>query len=62
MSWELYEVWAVSEDYEVLVDTTKSLKEARLIAKKQLTDGAECVKIMAEDDGGATTEIEKLSS
>ena len=62
MSWELYEVWAVCEDYEVLVDTTKSLKEARQIAKKQLTDGAECVKIIAEDDEGVTTEIEKLSS
>ena len=34
MTWELFEVWAVDEDdYEQLVDTTKSLKEARELAK-----------------------------
>lgn len=41
MTWELYEVWAVDEDgHEELIDTTKSLKEARQLAKEQLTEGA----------------------
>lgn len=49
MTWELFEVWAVDEDdYEQLVDTTKSLKEARELAKKQLTDNAVEVIIYRE--------------
>ena len=49
MTWELFEVWSVDEDeYEQLVDTTKSLKEARELAKKQLTDNAVEVIIYRE--------------
>lgn len=49
MTWELFEVWAVDEDdYEQLVDTTRSLKEARELAKKQLTDNAVEVIIYRE--------------
>jgi ClpP class serine protease len=49
MTWELFEVWTVDEDdYEQLVDTTKSLKEARELAKKQLTDNAVEVIIYRE--------------
>jgi predicted RNase H-like HicB family nuclease len=41
MRWELFEVWSVSsDDHEELVDTTKSLKEARELAKQALTSGA----------------------
>lgn len=49
MTWELFEVWAVDkDDYEDLVDTTKSLKEARELAKKQLTDSVVEVIIYRE--------------
>jgi len=52
MSWQLYEVWAVEEDgHEELIQTTHSLKEARLIAGNALTDGiVECI-IYKEEDG-----------
>jgi hypothetical protein len=61
MTWELYEVWSVDEDgAEDLVDTTKSLKEARQIATANLTDYyVECV-IYKEDEAGELVEVERV--
>lgn len=52
MIWVQYEVWGVEEDgHEELIETTNSLKEARLIAGNALTDGiVECI-IYKEEDG-----------
>jgi hypothetical protein len=60
MNWELYEVWAVdSVGNEDLIETTKSLKEARQIAQVNIgEDCAECV-IYAEDPDGELIEIER---
>jgi hypothetical protein len=39
MTWELYEVWTEDDDgYSELIDTTKSLTEARSIANKVLDE------------------------
>ena len=61
MNWELYEVWSVDEDgHEDLIDTTKSLKEARAIALANLTDYyVECI-VYAEDPEGELVEIERI--
>ena len=61
MNWELYEVWSVDEDgHEDLIDTTKSLKEARDIAQSNLTDYyVECI-VYAEDPEGELVEIERI--
>jgi hypothetical protein len=63
MTWELYEVW--SEDdvgHQELVDTTKSLKEAKELAKNTLElEGIEAVTIFQELDNGDTVEIERLT-
>lgn len=61
MNWELYEVWAVNEDgSEDLLETTKSLKEARSIAQANLTeDCTECV-IYQEDSNGELVEVETV--
>jgi hypothetical protein len=61
MNWELYEVWSVDEDgAEDLIDTTKSLKEAREIAQANITEYyVECV-IYAEDPEGDLVEIERI--
>ena len=61
MNWELYEVWSVDEDgHEDLIDTTKSLKEARDIALANLTEYyVECI-IYAEDPQGELVEIERI--
>jgi hypothetical protein len=61
MNWELYEVWSVAEDgYEELVETTKSLKEARQIATNTLDeDVVECI-IYQEDENGELVEIESV--
>jgi len=61
MNWEFYEVWSIDEDgHEDLVDTTKSLKEARQIAQSNLTEYyAECV-INAEDPNGDLVEVERV--
>ena len=61
MNWELYEVWSVDVDgHEDLIDTTKSLKEARQIAEDSL-DGfiIECI-IYREDDNGDLVEVERI--
>jgi len=61
MNWELYEVWAVDADgNEDLIDTTKSLKEAREMASWNLDeDIVECV-IYAEDPEGDLVELERI--
>ena len=61
MNWELYEVWSVDEDgHEDLIDTTKSLKEARAIAEANLTEYyVECI-VYAEDPEGELVEIERI--
>jgi hypothetical protein len=63
MTWELYEVW--SEDdigHQELVETTKSLKEAKELAQNTLElEGIEAVTIFQELDNGDTVEIERLT-
>ena len=62
MTWELYEVWAVDlSGHEDLIDTTKSLKEAREIAEVNLSD--ECIEciIYKEDEAGDLVELERIS-
>lgn len=62
MNWELYEVWAVdSEGIETLIDTTKSLKEARQLAEANVDDGGECV-IYREDNEGDLKEVERVQA
>ena len=61
MTWELYEVW--SEDdigHQSLVDTTKSLKEARDIANTTLEDFSDVI-IYKETEDGEIEEIERLT-
>jgi hypothetical protein len=61
MTWELYEVWSVDADgHEDLIDTTKSLKEARQIGQANLTEYyAECI-IYRENEEGDLVEIERI--
>jgi len=62
MNWELYEVWAVDNaGHELLIETTKSLKEARILAQSSLTeDVVECI-IYKEDANGDLQEVEVIS-
>jgi hypothetical protein len=62
MTWELYEVW--SEDdigHQELVDTTKSLKEAKVLAEKSLADGAQIAIIYQETGNSDQKEISRLT-
>lgn len=63
MTWELYEVW--TEDnvgHQELVDTTKSLKEAQILAKKSLEEeDIEASIIFQETEDGDIVEIERLT-
>jgi hypothetical protein len=61
MNWELYEVWAVDQNgQEDLIDTTKSLKEAREMASWNIgEDCTECV-IYAENPDGELVEVERV--
>jgi hypothetical protein len=61
MNWELYEVWTVDVDgREELLDTTKSLKEAKAMAEAALTeDIVEC--IIYKDEDGELFEVEVLN-
>ena len=63
MNWELYEVWSVDQQgHEALVDTTKSLKEARQLANESVTDDViECI-IYQEDEDGDLIQIETISN
>lgn len=61
MTWELYEVWGGDEDgYEEIVDTTKSLKEARELATKTLEDFSVAI-IYQETEDGDQEELERLT-
>jgi hypothetical protein len=62
MTWELYEVW--SEDdigHQELVETTKSLKEAKTLAEKSLDDGALVAIIYQETGDSDQKEILRLT-
>lgn len=51
MRWEMFEVITVDENgYEEVIETTKSLKQARELAKQALTEGAVEVIINREVD------------
>jgi len=59
MNWELYEVWASNEDgTEDLIDTTKSLKEAKQIATINLTEDMTHCTIYKENEDGELVEVE----
>lgn len=61
MTWELYEVWGEDDDgYEELVETTKSLKEARELATKTLDDFPIAI-IYQETEDGDQEEVERLT-
>ncbi len=61
MTWELYEVWTEDDiGHQELVDTTKSLKEARVLAQKSLEDYPVAI-IYKETEDGDTEEIERLT-
>ena len=61
MSWEMYEVWAVdSNGHETLIDTTKDIKRARLMARESLDDvNIECI-IYKETEDGELELVERL--
>jgi hypothetical protein len=59
MSWELYEVWSEDQDgHEELIDTTKSLKEAKVLAKKALNEGYVKTWICRETGDGDYEEMD----
>jgi hypothetical protein len=60
MTFELYEVWSVdSNGHEQLIDTTRSLKEARKIAlETQAEDNVEIV--IYRDTDGELSEVTRL--
>jgi hypothetical protein len=63
MTWEQYEVWAEDEDgREILVDTTKSKKEALGLAKKALHEGSVAVKVFRETNDGDYDLVEEMTS
>ena len=62
MRWELFEVVAVDVDgHEEVVDTTKSLKAARELANKLLTEDVVEVIINREVDD-VVEEVERLTA
>lgn len=61
MTWELYEVWAADEDgHEQLINTTKSHKEAKQLAKRALGEGSFEAWICRETGDGDYEEIERF--
>ena len=62
MSWEQYEVWATVDGTDELVDTTKSLKEARHLAKKAINEGATGATIYLETADGDYEEVDRLEA
>ena len=61
MTWELYEVWTEDDiGHQELIETTKSLKEARAIAQSSLIDYPVAV-IYRETEDGNVEEIERLT-
>lgn len=62
MTWELYEVWVEDDDgHEVLVETTKSLKEAKILAEKSLDDGVLVAVVYQETEDGDQKEVARLT-
>jgi hypothetical protein len=62
MTWELYEVWSEDDEgHQDLVDTTKSLKEAKQLAKKALGEGAATAVIYLETPDGDFDEVDRLT-
>jgi hypothetical protein len=61
MSWEMYEVWAVDNNgHETLIDTTKDIKRARLMARESLDEiNIECI-IYKETEDGELELVERL--
>ena len=60
MRWELFEVWSTDVDgVEELIDTTKSLKEAKQLAKKAFNDGAVRTVIYLETTDGDYSVIDE---
>ena len=57
----MYEVWAVDNNgHETLIDTTKDIKRARLMAKESLDDvNIECI-IYKETEDGELELVERL--
>lgn len=63
MIWELYVVYAEAADgYEELIETTKSLKEAKAMAKQALTEDTVAAIIYREDEEGEQEFVEKLTA
>lgn len=62
MTWELYEVWAKSDGHDELIDTTKSLKEAKQLAKKAINEGAEGATVYRETADGDYEVVEELTA
>lgn len=62
MSWEQYEVWAIVDGTNELVDTTKSLKEARHLAKKAIHEGATSATIYLETADGDYEEVDSIDT
>ncbi len=62
MSWEQYEVWATVDGTDELVDTTKSLKEARHLAKKAINEGATGATIYLETSDGDYEQVDRLEA
>jgi len=57
----MYEVWAVDlNGHETLIDTTKDIKRARLLARESLDDvNIECI-IYRETEDGELELVERL--
>ena len=57
----MYEVWAVDNNgHETLIDTTKDIKRARLLAKESLDEiNIECI-IYRETEDGELELVERL--
>ena len=61
MIWEQYEVWAVSDDgFEELIESTKSLGEAKKIAKALIEQDYVAADVYREDDEGELQLIESF--
>jgi hypothetical protein len=59
MKWELYEVWQEDEyGHEALIDTTKSYKEAMVLAKKTIEENPGIVRVYREVDDGDFEEVQ----
>lgn len=60
MRWELFEVWSTDVDgVEELIDTTKSLKEAKQLARKAINEGSVRTIIYLETADGDYTVVDE---